>query len=651
MKSRKTAIWTPAEREAWRPKKEMTVSQWADKYRVLDERTCAEPGPWRTDRAPYLRGFMDAFSDPDVEEITGLFCSQSGKTEGLLNMIGWAIDQDPGPAMYTMPRNEDKDNFSEDRLVPMVVGSPAVSRHWSGQKHDTTKQRFYFDRMTLYYTGANSSAGFQSKPLRYVFCDEIEEYREFTTNTFNPIADARKRLTTFEGFSKFVKVSTPGLMNGYANFEFQLSNSQEYYMPCPRCGEWTIWKFAQLKVPKKLRDPDEIRKEQGVVWYECEFCKRRIEEPQKEELVAAGLWLPEGQRIDVDGNIKDPPKKSKWRSGFRLSALASPWVPWTRIMADWFEANTEQGVAIGLLKTFKNKTLAQPWEETGRAVKANELEKRRGDFSRGTVPDDCLVLVAGGDYHEDQFGNIRIDYEVRGFGYALRNWVISSGSADSWEELEDEVLFSPFHWSNPDGPNKDKPELAVIQLFIDSGYKPEEIYGFCLKYPGIAMPTKGASHAQRTPLVLSNLEKASQGRAKRYRGMQLMNIDTEFFKNQVTSWAEKPLGQPGSTEYCAELPDIYFTQFCNEQKVKTRDKFGREHWVWKPVKTGAPTHFLDTAVNAAAAAFYRRIQYMRRPGEQRTAAAAAQRTKPPQRTRPQKRPHAGFLNDLPKLTL
>jgi len=644
-------LWSEAELRAWQLPEKLTVSQWADRNRRLPSNT-AEPGQYSSARSPHARGPMDAFGDPEVEEIDLMWPRQISKSTSIQNMIGYAIDQNPGDTLYVVPREKDVDYSSQKVFKPMVELSPALNRHITGSPRDLQTDYFTFDRMTLYFGWAGSHAELTQRAIKYLFFDEPDSYPQFTGKEADPVSSAIHCTTTFWD-RKIVKVCTPKTKTGYTWPSYILSNRQELYIPCPYCGEWATWKFGEeyLKVPKKLRDPDEIRNNPGVAWYECEFCKRRIEETQKEELVSEGLWIPRGQIIDVDGNIKGHPKKGKRHSGFYCTDLISFWISWTEIMARWFEANTEEGIAVGKLFDFTTEILAQPWEEKGRAVKANELEKRRGDFSRGTVPDDCLVLVAGGDYHEDQFGNKRIDYEVRGFGYGLRNWVVSSGRADSWEELEDEVLFSPFPWSNPEGPNKDKPELAVIQLFIDSGYKPEENYGFCLKYPGIAMPTKGASHAQRTPLVLSNLEKASQGRAKRYRGMQLMMIDTDFFKNQVTSWAERPIGQPGSTEYYAEIPDVYFTEFCNEQKVKTRDRYHREHWVWKPAKTGAPTHFLDTAVNAAAAAFYRRVQYMRRPGEQRTAAAAAQRTKPPKQNRMQKRPHAGFLDDLPKLTL
>lgn len=50
----------------FRPPKPQTVSEWADENRVLTSESASEPGPWRTDRAPYQREIMDAFTQPGV---------------------------------------------------------------------------------------------------------------------------------------------------------------------------------------------------------------------------------------------------------------------------------------------------------------------------------------------------------------------------------------------------------------------------------------------------------------------------------------------------------------------------------------------------------------------------------------------------------
>ena len=60
-----TAGWATG----WTPDERLTVSQWADKHRKLGSKSSAEPGDWRTDRAPYAREPMDSLSVYDPTEI------------------------------------------------------------------------------------------------------------------------------------------------------------------------------------------------------------------------------------------------------------------------------------------------------------------------------------------------------------------------------------------------------------------------------------------------------------------------------------------------------------------------------------------------------------------------------------------------------
>ena len=76
------------------PPPELTVSQWADEYRRLSPEASAEPGRWNTDRAPYQRDIMDAVNDARCEDIIIMSSAQVGKTELILNIIGYYIDYD-----------------------------------------------------------------------------------------------------------------------------------------------------------------------------------------------------------------------------------------------------------------------------------------------------------------------------------------------------------------------------------------------------------------------------------------------------------------------------------------------------------------------------------------------------------------------------
>ncbi len=70
-------------RMAFAPPPELTVSEWADRYRVLSRGTSAEPGRWRTARTPYLREIMDALGDPSVEHVVFMKSGRVGATAWL----------------------------------------------------------------------------------------------------------------------------------------------------------------------------------------------------------------------------------------------------------------------------------------------------------------------------------------------------------------------------------------------------------------------------------------------------------------------------------------------------------------------------------------------------------------------------------------
>lgn len=55
----------------------MSVSEWADRFRMLPS-SSAEPGRWRTSRAPYQKEIMDAFTEKGVRKVVVKSASQIG---------------------------------------------------------------------------------------------------------------------------------------------------------------------------------------------------------------------------------------------------------------------------------------------------------------------------------------------------------------------------------------------------------------------------------------------------------------------------------------------------------------------------------------------------------------------------------------------
>src|SRR5690349_19600499 len=108
------------------PPPKLTISEWADRERVLSSESSAEPGRWNTDRAPYQRGIMDTIIEPLIETVVCMMSAQVGKTEFLLNTIGYFIHQDPSPIMLLQPTLGLAEAFSKDRLAPMLRDTPAL---------------------------------------------------------------------------------------------------------------------------------------------------------------------------------------------------------------------------------------------------------------------------------------------------------------------------------------------------------------------------------------------------------------------------------------------------------------------------------------------------------------------------------------------
>ena len=92
-------------RRALQRPEELTVSEWAEKYRVLDESSNIS-GKWSNSITPYLVGIMDSINDPHIREIYFCKSSQVGGTEALINILGYLIMEEPAPAMIVYPSDD-----------------------------------------------------------------------------------------------------------------------------------------------------------------------------------------------------------------------------------------------------------------------------------------------------------------------------------------------------------------------------------------------------------------------------------------------------------------------------------------------------------------------------------------------------------------
>ena len=118
-------VWREAS-EAILPPPRLTVSQWADANRILDN-TSPEPGPWRTDRTPFLREIMDSLTPgAPCERVVFVKSAQCGGTEVLLNVCGYLMHHAPAPTLLVQPSVEMAKRFSKQRLDALIENTPVL---------------------------------------------------------------------------------------------------------------------------------------------------------------------------------------------------------------------------------------------------------------------------------------------------------------------------------------------------------------------------------------------------------------------------------------------------------------------------------------------------------------------------------------------
>lgn len=434
---------------------DMTVSEWADTYRVLSPESSAEPGRWRTDRAPYQKEIMDAVSDDRCYKVVIMSSAQVGKSEIILNMIGYHIDYDPAPIMYVLPTDSMAATFSKDRVSPMIRDTPSLQQKVNDVKSRDSGNTIYHKKFSgghLTFIGANAPSQLASRPIRILLADEIDRFPDSAGSEGDPLQLAIKRTTTFWN-RKIIEVSTPTIKGASKiEKEYEASSMEHLNVACPHCGEYQTYEWEQLKF-----EHESGTKDFKILGYMCRHCgvieKEIIWKKQPIK------WIAEHPEI------KDV-------RGFHLNEFASPWKTWDDIVADFLEAKRQ---GREMLKVWKNTSLGLPWEEDGDLDIKDILMKRR-KFYNCLIPFDVVVLTCGVDVQDN-----RLEYEIVGWGKEKKSWGIKygvimgdPGKKDVWHMLDD-VLFSDYE-------REDGLKMQIMTTCIDSGgHHTTEVYEYCKK--------------------------------------------------------------------------------------------------------------------------------------------------------------------------
>lgn len=553
----------------------MTVSAWADKYRMLSSGISAEPGKWKTSRAPYQKDIMDAFTQANIKRVVVKSCSQVGKSDMMNNVIGRFAHLDPATIMLIEPTVDAATDYSKSRIAPMIRDTKALTPLFhdlkEGRGNPNTILSKIFPGGRLIMCGANSPAGLASRPIRILLADEVDRFPVSAGTEGDPVDLAAKRTTTF--WNAVIGMFSTPTNEGASRIEVEyLAGTQEEWQhQCPNCKEYHLLRYTDMTVDYEGEGKNILVND--VKW-RCPDCGFSFTETQMKR--AKKAYVAQNERALQNG-IRS----------FFVNCFASPWISWKDVMKEWLMAKGKPDRERVVMNTRFGETYRMPG-----AFEDETIFLRRREKYGAELPDGVLMLTAAVDTQDN-----RLEYEICGWGREEESWGIMKGvilgepdKARTWQELDD-ILDRVYTFQNGTG-------LKVLRTFIDSGgHYTSDVYAYCTANfnkqrfaikgqggPGIPLNYKiGRASGTKIPLCILGVDDGKQSVMNRLavemRGAQYCHFPKD--------------------EDLPNLPhrgydDLYFKGIISEHK-KTIKRGGQIREVWEPTQ-GVRNEPLDLRV-------------------------------------------------------
>jgi phage terminase large subunit GpA-like protein len=340
-----------------------------------------------------------------------------------------------------------------------------------------------------------------------------------------------------------------------------------------------------------------------TAYYECIECKHRIGNEDKPEMLRAGTWAREGERVEKDGTTTGTPTNPGRHAGFHLPS-------WYAAPIKWGDALVRYLKAIGhprKMQNFMNSWAARPFVLSDKQAKWEDVKANLTvpGLQITFVPKGARFLTAGVDVQQDSF--------------YVSIWAWQNDSPDAgrpnviptladYAELVHEDDVCEFIFGTVGAPRQFDEvgggrTYQVKAAGVDSGFKAKEVYDFC-KRVGLlrCVPTKGEHGSKsESPWWTGNVFKTGKKQTRIAGGIKVYHINTNIYKQEIYTRMEKSLSDAGRVQFPQGVHSRFFQQLCAEALVEEEDKRGRQRRNWVVIDRKG-NHYLDTFGIASAIA-------------------------------------------------
>lgn len=540
-----TVNWLPGEILAWKPKDRITISAWAEAYRVLGMHS-EEQGKYNLQRAPYFRHVMDMVMEPDVLEIILCKSAQIGGTDAFISVMGYYSHQEPCPILLVMADEATADYMGRERLQRMFRDSPKLT--------PLIGPIFNKQEIKLINGGyistawASSVAGLGSRSFKIVIGDEIDKPGYYTkSKEGDSLSLIRQRPETFFG-GKIMFLSTPTLDTGNVTLELESCDIiYDWHVPCPFCRikqplRWSREYTHGFKEGQYRGEDGKYYPFGQVVWeggreatqeqldnagYECGSCGKLWTTVQKNLAVEQGKMIARsepGQRIQKVGYHIN-----------RLYSLLGNSGSIPKLVKEWIRCILSR--IPKKIQGFVNNALAEPWTQAITKTTEGQILKAKCDLTPQLMPEQAIALTCGIDVQSYGFW-----FVVRAWARDFENWLIHYGLLNTWADVEALLFKSQYPVEGKEGQSRRIWRAAVDTgggLYVNAQESTvsmtEETY-FWIRKNGIGRGarvwgTKGAARPMETKVKIGKRIDQTPSGKPLLGGIQIVSLDTGQLKD------------------------------------------------------------------------------------------------------------------------
>lgn len=547
-----------------KPPDDCPISEWGAKHVRLQNSERATH--FDIEQTPFWRRPLEAARDNEIKEIVVMAPTGSGKSTLAETIIPWVVSEDPGPFLYASQTDADAKFWAESRLLPTLKSCASIRRLWPEDRHQSRKMEIIFPHMPLVLGGANIS-NFQEKSCRYLYGDEVWEWKRGLVREF--LGRHHNRWNR-----KVWLVSQAGEVDDELHAEFKKTDMAEFSWTCTKCDATQAYRGKQcivddVKVDGKL----DIQSTAKTARLRCDNCGEEYQDTVKvrRELCSNGDYV--SQQKGLDGYI-----------GCHVHALALWWIPWSEYALERIYAFIELKKGISnKLKQLTQKRDAIPWSED---MGDGKIELKQGtylasEYSSGQKPEGEAIRFMTVDVGGDHFWVVVRSWQKGGDSILLLN--------DSVERESDLIEIQNKYGVNP------------RHVFIDTGFKTEEIYDICAKNGWIGVKgsdSKSFKVKTKRGVIDQPYSEIKRTRSKSGKNALFVLIASDYFKDILMRLMT---GKGANWEYPIDVSSRYKSQINSEKKVRFTNKTtGKDDY--KYVKIKRDNHYLDCEYYQVAAA-------------------------------------------------